>query len=185
MVASTLLFQSCMTILHRPSQKIPVTSNPMGAKIIVDGKEMGSTPLILKLERKRNHDIWIKKEGYSPFGIIIKREGKWLESVLLNWLSFGAIIGGIIAWEAAKILLPREKIEDAQTSLAICWFGGGALGVIADSLLGSNYSLGPKDLEVTLSKIEDNSKTNVILIDEDELLSIKWIRIHASPKMGT
>jgi len=184
MVAGALLFQSCMTIFHGTSQKIPMTSHPLGAKIIVDGEEMGSTPLILNLKRKRSHDIWIEKEGYNPFEIIIKRESKLLESILLNWLSFGAFIGGIIAWELAKILLPREKIEDAQTSLAIYW-AGGVGAVIVDSLLGSSYSLGPKELEVTLSKIEDKSQANFILIDEEELQSIKWIRIHSSSKKGT
>ncbi|UCE23125.1 MAG: PEGA domain-containing protein [Candidatus Aminicenantes bacterium] len=33
---------------------MPVTSNPLGAKIIVDGKEMGYTPLGLKLKKKKD-----------------------------------------------------------------------------------------------------------------------------------
>ncbi len=40
MVMNVFLFQSCMTIMRGTSKKIPVTSNPSGAKIIVDGKEM-------------------------------------------------------------------------------------------------------------------------------------------------
>jgi len=180
MLASAFLFQNCMTILHGTSQKIPMTSYPLGAKIIVDGKEMGSTPLIINLKKKRNHDIRIEKEGYHSFGIIITRKSRLLESILLNGLSYGAFIGGIIAWELAKIIFPKEKIEDAQTSLAIYLIGGGAGAVVVDSLLGSSYSLSPKELEVTLSKIEDRSKANFILIDEEQLQNIKWIRIRSA-----
>jgi hypothetical protein len=179
MLASVFLFHSCMTILHGTSQKIPMTSYPLGAKIIVDGKEMGSTPLIINLKKKRNHDIRIEKEGYHSFGIIITRKSRLLESILLNWLSYGAFIGGIIAWELAKIIFPKEKIEDAQTSLAIYWIGAVA-AVVIDSLLGSSYSLSPKELEVTLSKIEDKSKANFILIDEEQLQNIKWIRVRSA-----
>lgn len=179
-VASALLFQSCMTLFHWTSQEIPVTSYPLGAKIIVDGEEMGSTPLNLKLARKREHEIRIEKEGYNPFGIIITRRSRLLESILLNFLSYGAFVGGIIAWQIAKVLLPREKIEDAQTSFAIYWIGGGAGAVIFDALVGSSYSLTPKDLEVTLTRIGDESGANVIFIDEEQLQNIKWIRIRSA-----
>ncbi|NIO49571.1 MAG: PEGA domain-containing protein [Candidatus Aminicenantes bacterium] len=48
MVTSVFLFQNCATIISGTSQKIPVTSNPSGAKIIVDGIEVGNAPLNLK-----------------------------------------------------------------------------------------------------------------------------------------
>ena len=52
-ISSVFLFQNCATIFSgfRTSQKIPVTSNPSGAKIIVDGEERGYTPLNLKLKK--------------------------------------------------------------------------------------------------------------------------------------
>lgn len=90
MIASVFLFQSCATILRGTSQKIPVTSNPLGAKIIVDGKEVGSTPMNLKLRRKKIHNIQIEKEGYDSFTVIITRKTSILPSLLGNYF-----IGGI------------------------------------------------------------------------------------------
>lgn len=40
LVSSVFLFQGCATIIRGASQKMPVTSNPLGAKIIVDGEEI-------------------------------------------------------------------------------------------------------------------------------------------------
>jgi hypothetical protein len=42
-------------LISRPSQKIPVTSQPPGAKIIADGKDIGYAPLGLKLKKKAVH----------------------------------------------------------------------------------------------------------------------------------
>ena len=70
-VSSVFLFQNCTTISRGTSQEIPVTSNPVGAKIIVDGKELGYTPLNLKLKRKKGHIIRIEKQGYNPLEIKI------------------------------------------------------------------------------------------------------------------
>lgn len=175
-VASIFLFQSCMTIIHGTYKELPVTSHPVGAKIIVDGEDMGFTPLILELKRKNNHSIRIEKEGYAPFAIIIKRKNRWLESILLNWLSGGAWIGYMLAMAIGGVLFPEWNLDDAQTSMAMLW-SGAAGGVIVDSFAGANYFFSPKELEVTLSKIEDKSKDNFILIDEEELQNIKWIRV--------
>lgn len=72
-VLSIFFLQNCATMNRGTRQKIPVTSNPQGAKIIVDGEEMGYAPLNLKLKRKKNHIMRIEKEGFNPLEIRITR----------------------------------------------------------------------------------------------------------------
>ncbi|NIO48916.1 MAG: PEGA domain-containing protein [Candidatus Aminicenantes bacterium] len=94
-VTSVFLFQSCLTISSgfRTSQKIPVTSNPSGARIIVDGKEVGNAPLELKLEKRKNHTIRIEKQGYNPLEIKITRKIQGLlPSIFINFLTGGGFI---------------------------------------------------------------------------------------------
>jgi hypothetical protein len=179
LLTSIIFFQSCMTIIHGTFKELPVTSHPVGAKIIADGEEVGFTPLILELKRKKSHSIRIEKEGYAPFAIIIKRKNRWLESILLNWLSGGAWIGYMLALAIGEVLFPEWNLDDAQTSMAMLW-SGAAGAVIVDSFSGANYFFSPKELEVTLSKIEDKSEANFILIDEEQLQNIKWIRIRSA-----
>ena len=83
-VSSVFFFQNCATIIRGTSQKIPVTSNPTGAKIIVDGEEMGYAPLNLKLKRKKSHVIRIEKQGYNPLEIRTTRKTSAGLSVFAN-----------------------------------------------------------------------------------------------------
>ncbi|MEW5900761.1 MAG: PEGA domain-containing protein [Acidobacteriota bacterium] len=58
-----LSFEHCATIISGTRQQIPVTSNPSGAKISVDGVEAGEAPLLLTLKKKGTHTIRIEKDG--------------------------------------------------------------------------------------------------------------------------
>ena len=114
LVTTVFLFQNCATFSRGTFQKIPVTSNPLGAKIIVDGEEMGYTPLNLKLKknlklkRKKSHVIRIEKQGYNPLEIRITRKTSD---------SFAIYILGNITWG----------------------FAGAFLGLIAGAVAGGEY----------------------------------------------
>lgn len=91
--SSVFLFQSCATIGRGTSQKIPVTSNPSGAKIIVDGEEIGHAPLNLKLKRKKSHVIQVEKPGYNPIEIRIARKISALRLAITTVGSVLAVCG--------------------------------------------------------------------------------------------
>ena len=54
---------------------------------------------------------------------------------------------------------------------------GWGCAVLVDSQTGANYSLFPKELNVTLTEIGKDSKPNIIIIDAEKFQDIKWIRI--------
>jgi len=173
-ISIIFLFQSCATIIRGTSQKIPVTSNPIGAKIIVDGIEIGNTPIELKLKKNKGHLIRIEKEGYNAFEVIITRKSSSLLSIFGN-LYLGSFIGtGLGALLAIPIFETEYDI----------WIGsiiGGLVGLVGsiavDFISGANYNLTPDNLIVTLTKIEGNTQPNFILMDAEHFQNIKWIRI--------
>lgn len=75
----------CATIVKGTTQVIPVSSDPTGARISVDGAPAGTTPATVTLSRKQNHMIVIEKEGFAP------------ESVAVTKSMGGAVAGNIIA----------------------------------------------------------------------------------------
>ena len=174
-VSSVFLFQNCATIIRGTTQKIPVTSNPIGAKIIVDGLEIGNAPIELKLKRKKNHLIRIEKQGYSPFEIRITRKSSLLPSILGNLYMGGGAIGGLLGSFLAIEIFEGEG--DAYVGLCI----GGLIGlvgaIVVDFWTGANYNLSLNNLNVTLTKIGKNAQPNFIHIDAEQFQNIKWIRI--------
>lgn len=70
-VLATLFLAGCGTILNGTYQKVGVSSNPSGANVAVDGKSVGSTPVIVELKRKDDHHIRIALDGYYPYEIPI------------------------------------------------------------------------------------------------------------------
>jgi len=60
-----LLIVSCATIFKGNSSKIDLASKPEGAKVFINGNEMGETPVRLKLESKGTYAIEFQMEGYK------------------------------------------------------------------------------------------------------------------------
>ena len=105
----TLSLFSCATIFNGTNQDINISSNPSDAKVIIDEKEFGNTPLIAHLARKDNHIIKIKLEGYQEEIITLNRKNS-------NWFLgnclFGGLIGmGIDAITGAMYILEPEEIN--------------------------------------------------------------------------
>ena len=176
-VSCVFFFQSCQTILTglRTSQRIPVTSKPLGAKITVDGIEVGYAPLELKLDKRKSHTVRIERPGYNPLEIRIARKiPLLLSSVFLNWLSGGGVILLVPAFFITAAIFPNLSWSDG---LWRTWIIAGSLGLLADFASGAIYTLSPHQLFVTLTKMEGKPQPNFILVDSEQFQNIKWIRI--------
>jgi len=189
MVSSVFLFQNCATFIQGTSQEIPVTSNPSGAKIIVDGKEMGYAPLLLKLKKKKkSYVIRIEKQDYNLLEIKIIRKPSALLSAFGNIFPWG-IIGGYVGYGIANVLFEDAKFTMGNLFAYLGTIGagvilgwGGAVGV--DRISGAAYKLSPKELNVTLTKIEGKPQPKIITIDAEQFHNIKWIRIKCADSDG-
>jgi hypothetical protein len=54
-------------------QDIPVSTNPMGARIFANGQPAGTTPNTVPLERNRSHILTLVKENYRQEDVVINR----------------------------------------------------------------------------------------------------------------
>lgn len=54
----------CATIVHGTSQTVEIRSAPHGASVLVDGRNVGTTPMKADLKRGQSHVVQIEKPGY-------------------------------------------------------------------------------------------------------------------------
>lgn len=89
-LVSLLGLGGCATIMTGTSQPFTVNSNIHKAKVYIDGKYAGETPLALeKLSTKKNHTIRIEAEGYMPVTEVVKKEAS-------GWVWGNIFLGGLI-----------------------------------------------------------------------------------------
>ena len=88
-VLSTLMLSSCATIVCGSKQNISFNSTPANASIYINEVEVGKTPFQTKLERKKEHSVVIKLDGYKPYETkLTKKFNAWY----LGNIIFGGII---------------------------------------------------------------------------------------------
>ena len=87
---AALLIVGCATILHGTKQNIAVSSVPTGAKVIVKGVHMATTPAAVELSRKESHIILrFEKEGYELVEVALIRSTD-------GWIAGNIFFGGLI-----------------------------------------------------------------------------------------
>lgn len=90
-VVFTISAAGCATIINGTSQKIPVSSEPDKATVQVDGKAVYTTPVKLRLERRRDHELIFTKEGYQQQKVTVLH-------VLSEAVCGNILLGGVIGW---------------------------------------------------------------------------------------
>lgn len=183
LAAALFLLQSCATIIKTTTQKIPVTSAPIGAKVLVDGKDMGTTPLTLKLKKKKPAVIRIEQEGYNPREIRIVREKPDQGAAIMGNLLLVGIIGApllIVALSSDGDIGNFNKT--AQVMFPTLLVLGTTALITVDFASGAPYSLYPEALDVVLTRADGEPRPDVTEIDEARLRDVKWLRIRALDK---
>lgn len=178
-IASVLLAPNCAMLTRKSNQRIPVTSSPAGAKVIINGVEHGVTPLEIRLPRNGKHQvIRIESPGYNPLEISVERKVSTV--MLLGDVAMGAAIGlGVSFFFTAVDILELDPSE--SKSEKAFWYGASA-AVLALTLIdtgsGRIYSLKPRDLTVRLTKADGTPHVDTVFVDADGIQDIKWIRVY-------
>ena len=170
---SVLLSPNCAMLTRRSTQRIPVTSSPIGAAVIVNGVEQGVTPIEIKLARKQKGQvIRLESPGYNPFEIRLMKKtwgGAFFGNILLGLLP-GVVPAGVYS------------LSNDGEGGGVIWIlsaaGFGAIFTMFDSLSGAANTIEPKELTVTLTKADGTPRVDTMLVDADDFQNIKWIRVH-------
>ncbi|MGE4193853.1 MAG: PEGA domain-containing protein [Pseudodesulfovibrio sp.] len=99
-----------------PKQKIPVSTDPLGATVYADGrKACSSTPCAVSLDRTSDHLLTIVKEGYVQEEVVIRRRFK-PDRALRDGILSGIVKGGApetVAAETAREVDEQERSGEA------------------------------------------------------------------------
>jgi hypothetical protein len=189
LAASLFLLQSCATIVQGTSQKIPVTSAPIGARVLVDGKDMGTTPLTLKLGKKKPRVIRIEKEGYNPHIIrVMRKKPSQFSLAVFGNAAIGAPFGAVLGPKLVNA--NADDLGEAIGQAIGQWFFYSVLVATAvalplllvDHITGAAYSLSPKSLDIVLAPAGGEPRLEITEIGEAQLRDVKWLRIRALDK---
>jgi hypothetical protein len=178
---SMLLSPGCATLTRRKTQRIPITSSPVGATVIVNGIERGVTPLEIGLVRKQKGQvIRIESPGYNPFEIRpqrMKSGGPKIGNILLG--SIPAYVAAVAWYLAHGGSIYGSGNSDSDNTIVVLVLGTAAFGglfTVIDSG-GPGYALTPKELAVTLTKANGTPRVDTMLVNADDFQNIKWIRV--------
>lgn len=154
-----------------------MTSDPLGATVIVNGVRQGVTPLEIRLARKeKGQVIRIESPGYNPFEIRPRRKmsgGPIAGNVLIG------LIPGIVP--AVAYNFEHDEDPNVGTMTILIWMlSAAACGAVLTAIDsgGSGYELNPRDLTVTLSKADGTLRVDTMFLNPDEFRNVKWIRVH-------
>ncbi len=169
---------ACASVIRRATQRIPVTSAPIEARVSVNGEPQGITPVEIKLHRGRKDQvIRIESDGYDPLEIRPARK-----------LSPGPVIGnfliGLIPAIVPAMAYSMAHDEDPNVaSMSFLIWGGGAAAVgglltVLDTGGGPGFELRPREIIVTLAKTKGQPMTRTVLLTPGEFENVTWIRVH-------
>lgn len=116
--AALLSTAACASIVHGSNQNVAFDSTPAGASISVDGVPMGTTPAVLRLERKNEHTVRLDLAGYAPFEMQLKKR---LSGWVWGNIAFGGIIGVVVDATTGAMyrLSPGEVTAAMETRTAV------------------------------------------------------------------
>ena len=115
------LFSGCASIVNGTKQTVSFNSNPPGAKIYLDGAQIGVTPYVCEISRGDCPEIVMKKDGYAPERL------KMTDSI-----DAAAYFGG-------------------NLGLCLLWIVPGVVGFIADPVTGGMWEYDFPNVNLELS----------------------------------
>lgn len=117
LIKSTLLlcilvsFTSCASIIHGSKQVVPINSTPAGATVMLDGLNVGETPVSVEMTRKDVHTVTLQLDGYQDFEMRLARKTSgWVWGNIV----FGGIIGLVIDASTGAMYKVHPEIINAD-----------------------------------------------------------------------
>ena len=71
LIVTTVFMTSCATVVGGTDQLISVDSNVKGAEVYYNGARVGQTPFNGVVDKARNPQLMVKKEGYEPRTMVL------------------------------------------------------------------------------------------------------------------
>lgn len=96
----------CATLENGTTQRIPVTSDPPGAQVLLDGRPVGVTPTQITISRRnREPEIEVVMDGFTQSSHRLERREDW---ATIFWSAF---LGAGLIPTVGRLTLPHEDAE--------------------------------------------------------------------------
>jgi hypothetical protein len=116
-----VIVSGCGTIINGSSQQVSIASTPSGADVIIDGADVGETPITQKLSRKDQHTIELRLDGYESESIIVNRG-------VSGWVVGNIVLGGLIGLGVDAITGGMYKLDPTDIQRTLDESGSASLG---------------------------------------------------------
>ena len=83
MVVAALVGSGCASILSTSNQKLTIKTTPAGAKVCINGKIKGVTPLVVKVKRAEMQKVTLVAPVHDNYEVVLDQK--------LNWLIWGNV----------------------------------------------------------------------------------------------
>ena len=123
--AAAGLMSSCATILSGTTQRVTIDSTPKGANIIIDGREMGTTPARVRLDRDINafidggKEIELHLPGYYTDGYYLGTDIEpmtILNVFCIPGFAIDAVTGAIMRYDSDYYKFRMIPMDDTRYS---------------------------------------------------------------------
>jgi len=106
LLSSAVFINGCATILTGSSDDLNFTSNPSGAKILLDGLEIGTTPATIEVKRSgfSDKEIILKLDGYEDRRFLLQKE---FNAIAI--LNFAGFLGWIVDLGTGSVMKYSTK----------------------------------------------------------------------------
>jgi len=151
-LASSLVFSGCASIVTGSTQEMTFDSNPDGALVSVNGRPMGRTPLVIRLNKdSEDQELTFSKEGYRTASFPIA-------SKVNPWFWGNIVCGGLLGSSTDGISGAMHEYSPSHYMATLTPVGAGSSPIAREVSLSANQKI--KDfvvisygqLQVDLSK---------------------------------
>jgi len=169
---SVCFLQGCVTLLGKRTQGVTVTARPAGARVLVDGRVEGVTPLGLRLAKRPPHVIRIEKDGYRPVEIRLRTHKNWFPVIFPNLFWAGL---GLPALANVDVETDRDRfVSAAFITLGVVT---PVAAIILDALSAKSKVITPRHMSITLEEDPGGGEPLIIEIDAADFQNITWISV--------
>ncbi len=135
---AVLTAAGCATMANGTTQRIRVTSDPLGASVFLNGRPVGTTPTqITASRRNREPVIRIEKRGFQPAAYRLERREDW------STVLWDVALGVAIIATAGRLMLEHDDANPTFGQIIVA-FGVGATPGIVDYANGAAFRFPPR-----------------------------------------
>jgi hypothetical protein len=118
-LAISVLASGCATIMAPGPDRVPISSNPPGARVYVDDQLVGQTPVVVELDRERSQGrIRVESDGYHPAVLL---RSKSINGWFWVNICFGGLVGIVIDLATAN----HQSYDDTPVTINLIPAEGG------------------------------------------------------------